>query len=156
MVLIFASGVQRYNPYLWSHFALSPFRTSETLRNCPELSRPFLTTLSFQFSCAFWPFFEFQRHNLALFSSNLVISKLTRSASSGRISKFDPPFDAAASVLFSALRINILQQVWKPLIHFFWKWEQNLTTNWQNMDCTESSKVFTYFALKSHAVFWWF
>ena len=30
--------------------------------------RPFLTTLSFQFSHAFWSIFEFWRHNLAIFS----------------------------------------------------------------------------------------
>ena len=48
--------------------------------------------------------FEFC-HNLTLFSGILATSKLTRSASSGRISKFDLPLNAPGSVLFSALRI---------------------------------------------------
>ena len=94
----------------------------------PNFLRPFLTTFNFQFSCAFWLNFEFWRRNLALFSGNLATSNLTKPAPWGRISKFDPLFDAPGSVLFSALRINILQRVWKPLSHFFWNWEQNEST----------------------------
>ena len=75
--------------------------------------------------------------DIFLFSDNLATSELTRSASSGRSSRFDPPFDAPGSELFSALRINILRHVWKPLIHFFWKWNQNVTTKCLRTDCTE-------------------
>ena len=38
------------------------------------------------------------------------ISKALRSAPSGRICKFDPPFDASGSELSSALQINIVGQ----------------------------------------------
>ena len=89
---------------LWSHFAPRPFRKSlGTLRTC----EPSPTADSFEFSI-------FERF-LAHFRDRTIkscpflwqpCSKLARSASRGRFSKFDPPFDAPGSELFSALRIN--------------------------------------------------
>ncbi len=55
--------------------------------------------------------------------SNLVISKLNRSAPRSRISTFDPSLEAPGSVLSSAYRICAVRHVWIPVIHFFWKWE---------------------------------
>ena len=74
---------------------------------------------------------------------NFATSKLMRLTSRGRISKFDPPLNAPGSVLLGALWINVLRCVWRPLSHFFWKWEQNVTSKRRSMDCTPSlRKVF--------------
>ena len=37
-------------------------------------------------------------------------------------------FDAPESVMSSAFRISTVRQTWKCLAHFFWKWEQNVST----------------------------
>ena len=59
-----------------------------------------------------------------------------RSVALGQISTFGPPFDAPGSEVSSAAQIKEMRHFWKSVRRFFWKLEQNKSTNCRSTDCT--------------------
>ena len=84
------------------------------------------------FFCQLFCWFQTQ------FLVNLDISTVMRSAALGQISTFGPPFDAPGSEVSSAPQIKEMRHFWKSVRRFFWKLEQNRSTNCRSTDCTYS------------------